>query len=107
MSEKKINYSEPFILDTIFKHAKEEEDGPQIYERLAQLAVTWEDIISIQSYPYDDAEWEQYKGEKFYITLREQGTQLCMGKFKQMFTYWKTFRKKYYYLEENGPDTEG
>lgn len=107
MSEKKINYSEPFILETVFKHVKEDPSGEaQTYERVAQLAITWEDIISLQSYPYDDSDWEEHKGEKFYITLREQGTQLCLGKFKQMFAFWKTFRRRYYYLEENGPDTE-
>jgi hypothetical protein len=108
---KEINYSAPFILDTVFKEASSrdpvtgEAQGP-IEERKGELAIMWDDIISLQSYPYDDKEvWNIHQGPKFFISLSEQGTHLCMGEFKKMFALWKAFKLKYYALD--GQDTEG
>jgi hypothetical protein len=110
MADKKIDYSAPFIIDTIFKDPPrlDEESGqmiPGTEERVAQLAVLWEDVISIQSYPYNDADiWPQNTGPKFYMTLAHQGTHLCLGKFKEMFNLWKACRVKYFNLESDGQD---
>lgn len=108
---KEINYSEPFIIDTVFKdppklneHTGEMEGGGT--ERCAQLAVLWEDIISIQSYPFSDTGlWNEYKGPKFYLTLVNQGTHLCLGSFKDMFKYWKECRNKHFKLKD-GQDSD-
>ncbi len=87
---KEIDYDFPVVLDTVFK----EENGTEVK---ATLAVVWDDIISLQSYPFERrGHWVDNAGPKFYLTLREQGTQLCIGSFKDMLEYWKNFRKQYY-----------
>lgn len=103
---KDINFSAPFILDTIFRDAPSGELERGL-ERKAEFGVLWEDVISIQSYPYDDKEvWESNQGPKFYLTLREQGTHLCLGEFKKMFNLWKKYRLKYFNYEEDGQNPE-
>lgn len=109
---KPINYVAPFILDTIFKHPGgvdpiTSEPTGDLKEVKAELAVLWDDILSVQSYPYDGmTTWEKFNGDKFYLTLNNQGTHLCLGNFKQMFKLWRDYRIKYYSDEDDGQDSE-
>ncbi len=95
-----IDYDLPILLDVVFKEAIiDEETQKEIpgEEIKASLGIIWNDICSIQTYPFEArGHWEKYPGPKFYITLSEQGTHLCLGNFKDMFAYWKQFRKTYY-----------
>lgn len=84
-------FNEPFLIDTVFKVEGIVSQETQEYK--AELACCWEDILSLQSYPYEDSTWQKFPGPKFYMTLYEQGSQLCIGNFKTMFKFWKQFKK--------------
>jgi hypothetical protein len=103
-----MDYTMPFLLDTVFKEEPKvnELTGKVVpgKERKAAIAAEWGSIGSLQEYPYQEAEWEEYPGPKFYIFLYEQGSHLCLGDFKTMFNHWKKYLK---WLDTNEEDIPG
>jgi hypothetical protein len=110
MSEKKIDFDVPFILEALFKYQEVDINGDreqaepvgEPIEKVQEIACLWFDIVELKTYVYDDSEWsEANQGDKFYIVMRESGIYLVKGNFKQMFNLWKQFCKEYYGKNSN------
>lgn len=86
------DYTIPVELPIVWR-TPEPSDGKQEFK--AWMAVLWHDIVSIQTYPYSDSVWEVFRGDKFYITIYQQGTHICHGNYKEMIKAWQYFRKTY------------
>jgi hypothetical protein len=97
MSEKKVDYDIPFVLEAIFRESGDEA-GLEMGERLEEIAALWFDVIGLRTYPFPDEKiWDKYKGKpKFIIVLRDQGSFVVLGEFKHMLRLWKAFTKEYY-----------
>lgn len=94
MKPEERDYVIPVELPIIWKTTSDPK-AEELSEYKAWLAVLWHDIISIQTYPYPDGVWVKFPGEKFYITIYQQGTHICHGSYKEMMATWKYFRKTY------------
>lgn len=95
MKPEDIDYNKPVEVPIIWKmealigdHA-----APTMVEYKADLAVLWHDIVGLQTYPYPDTGWDKFKGEKFYVTIYQQGNHICFGDYKYMLKCWSYFRR--------------
>lgn len=101
MAKPGINYDEPFRLDVLFKAPP---DGLsqkiKIYKQ--DMGALWDDIVSVRTYPFFDEQWGEYsEAEKFFITMKFEGTFVCVGEFRKMYNLWKDFRREYYGKNSN------
>lgn len=96
MSEKKIDFYGPLVLDALYKEPGEDGTVDTGKEVVQEIAALWFDIVELRSYPHSDEDWIENKGDKFYITFRESGTFLVKGSFRHMLRLWKEFCKEQY-----------
>lgn len=96
----KYKYDEPLLLLMI---SKGEEGTTEEKQELCQtIAILWEDIVEVTTYPYDDDYyWIKHAGPKFYITSRYSGPLLVLGEFKEFIKLWTNYIK-----QTNGEDID-
>jgi len=114
-----INFNDPIEVTEIFRIStpimKSKEDDPLHFEKdeedfistianaemrtdeySMKTAILWEDIRGLRQYCYNDNDWKQLRGEKYYINLVTSDRDvLVLGSYKSMLEHWKAFRNKY------------
>jgi len=85
------NFNDPLETTTIFR--MQDQEGWKEFG--GRFSFVWEDIKSLEEYPYID-DWLEYKGPKYWVELHDNPTpKLILGDYQNMFTYWRMFRNKY------------
>lgn len=87
-----INFNDPLEVTQIFRIATPE--GKTV-EHAIKVYFGWEDVKSIESYPYPD-NWESYRGPKYYIVLQgAPDPKLVLGDMNTIVALWSAFRNTF------------
>jgi len=96
--EHKFNFNDPVEVTAIFRIPGEAGGKPREYG--GKLSFGWEDIKVIEENVYAD-DWENYKGDKFWIQLHNDPSgKLVLGNYHDMTRFWKQFRNRFPLFQE-------
>lgn len=91
----KINYNDPVGLQEIFRYREKDSEFSEIHELSMTVWVGWEDIKSIEEYPYEDT-WQRFPGPKYSVRLQgHDGARLVLGDIDELLDCWREFRNLY------------
>ena len=93
-----FNFNDPVSAFSVFRVKGRGENGEQTTDEYGgMISFLWDDIKTIEQYPYPD-DWERYKGEKYYLELKNSykgNSRIILGSYENMLKYWTMFKNKY------------
>jgi len=103
----KINYNDPVGLQEIFRYKEKDNEFAEIHELTMTAWVGWEDIKSIEEYPYEDS-WVTFPGPKYSVRLQgHDGARLILGDINEILDCWREFRNLYPLFTINEEEEDG